>query len=267
MQIGFVDYGLPANTPPLSVTIGELAVWDLSGGMTPAFDESEEGTPSADSTAVGTATAEPPLRPTMATQPTVAAESTASASLTPVVPTVQGVSTLAADFERTRGAAMGQAPLVSGKSGTLSQQQDIVVRANADAGVADFYAIATFVNPTDLSVPSDIGLGFRVQGSTDPGFRFVVTSSGEWYLISPTEDAIASGTAASFDAAPGASNIIEVLAQGSTGLVAVNGTVLQQVDLSALGAAGDLYTGTGFLTGNTMAGRVVPYSEWWIFPL
>ncbi len=266
-QIGFVDRGLPANTPPLSVTIGELMVWDLSAGVTPVFAVSEEGTPTAEPATIGTATAVPPLRPTTAPQPTVASQSTANASLTPVVPTAQGVSTLAAVFERTRSVALGQTPLVSGKSGTLSQQQDIVVRANADASVADFYAIATFVNPTDLSVPSDIGLGFRVQGSTDPGYRFIVASTGEWYLISPTEIAIASGTAPSFDTAPGASNTLEILAQGAAGLVAVNGTVLPQVDLSALMTAGDVYAGTGFLTGNTVAGRAVPYSDWWVYPL
>jgi hypothetical protein len=45
-QIGFVDYGIPANTLPLSVTITELDVWDLSSGMTPVYDWLEdEGTP------------------------------------------------------------------------------------------------------------------------------------------------------------------------------------------------------------------------------
>lgn len=44
-QIGFVDYGVPAGTGPLEVTITELDVWDLSSGMTPAFDSPDEGPP------------------------------------------------------------------------------------------------------------------------------------------------------------------------------------------------------------------------------
>ncbi|HET9662070.1 MAG TPA: hypothetical protein VFP05_17220 [Thermomicrobiales bacterium] len=41
-QIGFVDWGLAANTPPLSVTITDLEVWDLSSGMTPIYDWLDE---------------------------------------------------------------------------------------------------------------------------------------------------------------------------------------------------------------------------------
>jgi hypothetical protein len=43
-QIGYVDWGLPANTGPLSVTITEMDVWDLSSGMTPVFDWLDEPT-------------------------------------------------------------------------------------------------------------------------------------------------------------------------------------------------------------------------------
>jgi hypothetical protein len=43
-QIGYVDWGLPANTGPLSVTITEMDVWDRSSGMTPVFDWLDEPT-------------------------------------------------------------------------------------------------------------------------------------------------------------------------------------------------------------------------------
>lgn len=39
-QIGFVDYGLPVGTAPLAVELTDFAVWDLSAGVTPAWDDS-----------------------------------------------------------------------------------------------------------------------------------------------------------------------------------------------------------------------------------
>lgn len=59
-QIGFVDWGLPAGTPPLSVTITDLAVWDLSAGMTPVYDglENEDNPTPEPSKPLGTETTE-----------------------------------------------------------------------------------------------------------------------------------------------------------------------------------------------------------------
>jgi len=30
-------------------------------------------------------------------------------------------------------------------------------------------------------------------------------------------------------------------------------------------ARGDVYVGTGFFQGDTVAGRVISYSDWWIY--
>ena len=66
--------------------------------------------------------------------------------------------------------------------------------------------------------------------------------------------------------APGAVNTIEILVQGSTGTVAINGVLLPQFDLSTVATRGDIYLGAGFFTGDTVAGRQIPYEQWWVYP-
>jgi hypothetical protein len=54
--------------------------------------------------------------------------------------------------------------------------------------------------------------------------------------------------------------------QGSAGFVAINGVVLRQLDLSGIRDRGDVFIGTGFLTGDTVPDRQVPYQNWWVYP-
>lgn len=83
----------------------------------------------------------------------------------------------------------------------------------------------------------------------------------------PNGALVDSGEAVNFDATPGAANTIEVLAQGGTALIVLNGTVLKQVDLSIAPNPGDIYVGEGFFQGDTVAGRQVPWTNFWVYPL
>ena len=47
----------------------------------------------------------------------------------------------------------------------------------------------------------------------------------------------------------------------------MNGVVLPQVVLSAVMTPGDLLVGTGFMQGDGIDGRTVPYREFWVYPL
>jgi hypothetical protein len=169
-------------------------------------------------------------------------------------------------FDRGRTAAIANQPLASGLSGAFTQEAAAYSYFSPGVSAGDFYALATFTNPTDVATPFDVGMGFRAAAGTDSGLRFVVMSTGDWYLLAPGGATVASGAATNFDAAPGATNTVEVLAQGGVGMIAINGVVLQQVDLSSATAPGDVYIGTGFFQGDTVAGRQVPYSEFWVFP-
>lgn len=172
-------------------------------------------------------------------------------------------------FQQTRVIATALPPIATGLSGTFVQIQDKynVGLPSPDANVADFYTIATFVNPSDLSTPADVGIGFRANLETEIGWQLMLRSNGRWYLLQPGPQPIASGSAPSFDTAPGASNTIELIAQGENGFVAVNGVVLEQLDLSLIPDAGSIYLGTGFIRTDTVPDREVFYRDWWIYPL
>lgn len=184
----------------------------------------------------------------------------------PTLPPVQGSSVVDVVFDRTRQTAVGHPALVAGLSGSFTQEADVYAYAGADVSLGDLYTIVTFVNPADVSAPFDVGIGFRDDRDSEGGLRMVIASDGTWYLQQPGQDAIATGTATGFDATAGASNVIELLVQGATGIAAVNGVVLPQLDLSSVNVRGDVYIGTGFFQGDSVPGRVIPYGEWWIYP-
>lgn len=188
----------------------------------------------------------------------------------PVLPPVDPASGfLGVVFEQARTVATARSPLTVDQSGTFVQIQDQynVELPSPEVVIADFYTIATFVNPTDLSIPADVGVGFRADFDKGIEWQIMLRSNGRWYLLQPGPQPIASGSAESFDTAPGASNTIEVTAQGGHGLIVVNGVVLGQLDLSMLVEPGNIYLGTGFIRADTKPGREVSYRDWWIYPL
>lgn len=239
-EIGFRDETRPDSTATLSISASDFAVWDLSSGTVPALSETS---------AVAT---ELPAAP--------------AASSGPVLPPTAGSSGVELVFDRARTAAVAHPALAAGLSGSFTQESNAYAYAGAGVGLGDFYTIVTFVNPSDVSAPFDVGIGFRDDRDSEGGIRLTISSDGSWYLQQPGQDAIASGAATGFDATAGASNTIELLVQGATGIAAINGVVLPQLDLSSVTNRGDVYIGAGFFQGDTVAGRVIPYNEWWIYP-
>jgi hypothetical protein len=242
-EVEFI-YGIGGTT--LTLETSHFSVWDLSSGAVPAVEDTT----------------------TVATEPAaVALPTTASAVATgPTLPPLLGSSAIDVVFDRTRATALGYPALVSALSGNFTQESDVYAFAPADVTLADFYTVVSFTNPADVSTPFDVGIGFRADQGPDSGLRLTVSADGTWYLQQPGQDAIASGAAMGWNPNPGAVNTIELLAQGPTGIAAVNGVVLPQLDLSLAPARGDIYVGAGFFQGDTVAGRMIPYSQWWIYP-
>ena len=277
-EVGFIQDAdaAPSTVTILPLEVFQFGVWDLSSGQVPNLDEPvETETPVASLPSPTTAslpTLAPP-DPTIPTAPTLAPTvealpTTASTtSGTPNLPPMQSSDVQSVIFDRGRTAAIANQPLVGGNTGVLTQEGNVYSFIPGGISAGDFYALVSFTNPTDAATPFDVGIGFRAGAGSDSGIRFVVMSTGAWYLLVPNGATIASGTATNFDAAPGATNTIEVLAQGGVGMIAINGLVLQQVDLSSASAPGDVYIGTGFFQGDTVAGRQVPYADFWVFPL
>ena len=273
-EVGFLaDDTTSGQSLPISMS--GFSVWDLSSGMYPST--SADMTPTA-----GTQPMQPTAMPTQAALPTQAVPAPTealmpTAALPPAVsPTVTPSTDMRGNvdsngqltqlFNNEKAAAMAGAPIFSGAPGALTQTNTGIALMSAGVAVADFYATATFVNPTDMSTPSDISIGFRDMNDNQE-YRFLVRSDGAWGLAIGTAVPVVQGAVTNFDASPGASNTLEIVANGSTGLLAINGQVVQQVDLSANLNAGDVYVATGMFDSTTVEGRQVPYSNFAVYQL
>ncbi len=238
-QTGFLADD-PDTSNTLRLIISDFSVWDLS----PMLSGDVTGAAETPSTA----------------QPTQA----------PVPPAAGDVASRNLKFQETfdqlRSAAMVARPVASLPPGALQQQSSGISFEPAGVTLMNVYVTATFANPADLSTRSDIALGFRDMND-DTEFRFVVASDGGWGWSIGTGAPIAQGVVTNFDATPGASNTIEVIAQGATGLLAIDGVVVQQVDLSANLNAGDVYVASGMYDTYTVDGRQVPYSGFAVYQL
>ncbi|MCA9859155.1 MAG: hypothetical protein KC438_05500, partial [Thermomicrobiales bacterium] len=225
---GFIA-SIEGETRTLPVTMTSVAIWDLSAGVYPdifGVSDTQTGTdtpPVTESTQI-------PVEPTVAgsTGTTGTTETTAGAG---------GNAMLGPIFNNSRTAALANAPLFSASPSSLVQSATGFRVATAGVAVSDFYATVTFVNPVDMNTRTDIGIGFRdILDNLE--YRFVVRSDGAWALGIGASDPIAQGTVTNFDTTPGASNTLEIIARGTSGMIALNGVVIQEVDLS-----GNLNTG------------------------
>jgi hypothetical protein len=236
-QAGFLADD-PDTSNTLRFLISDFSVWDLP----PMLSGNVTGAVQTPSTAQPTQTPVPP-----------AAGEVASGSLK-----------LQETFDRLRSAAMAEGPVASLPPGILQQQSSGIGFEPAGVTLMNVYVTATFTDPADLSTRSDCSLGFRDMDD-DTEFRFVVASDGGWGWSIGTGAPIERGIVTNFDATPGASNTIEVIAQGAAGLLAIDGVVVQQVDLSANLNAGDVYFASGKYDTYTVDGRQVPYSGFAVY--
>lgn len=265
-EVGFLaDDG--AATTTLPVSLSGFSVYDLSPAAVAAVFGAEATTPVTEPTQAGGFPTAIPAQPTQAPAlPTQVPVQPTQAGVVPTTASAAGDPMLTQIFNQERTAAMASAPIFTSASGTLQQSTTGFGFAPAGVSVTDFYATATFVNPTDLSTRSDVGIGFR-DLNTNTEFRFVVRTDGAWALAVATDAPLVQGTVTNFDATPGASNTLEIIARGATGILVLNGVVIQQVDLSGNLNAGDVYVASGMYASDTVDGRQVPYSNFQVYSL
>lgn len=257
------------ETRTLPVTITSVGIWDMSSGVYPdIFSATETPAAPVQPTQAPLQPTQAPLQPTQAPlQPTQAPIQPTQAGVQPTLPATTGSTgniVLQQAFETERAAALAVQPVAGVPSGTLTQLGDSFNVQLAGVSLLDVYATATFVNPTDMSVNWDIGMGVRDRAD-DTEYRFVVRSDGSWVVTIGTGTVVAEGNVTTFNTAPGGTNTIEFIAQGAVGMIAFNGQALQQVDLSANMAAGDVYIAAGMYISSSVAGRVVPFQNFAVY--
>lgn len=170
-------------------------------------------------------------------------------------------------FEMLRDLAMQNAPVFGPASETLVEGVGTVQGIFPDISTTNSYFRAVFTNPDDLDTPFDVGFGLRhVEGNNQ--IRLIVSSTDEWRLAVGDGNTYQSGKAYGFQSESGEQNLLEVVVNGETGYLAVNGIVVAVLDLSPSLAPGDIWVAAGLNASEIVAGRASTVTDFqiWVLP-
>ncbi|CAN5851007.1 hypothetical protein BH24CHL4_BH24CHL4_17710 [soil metagenome] len=184
----------------------------------------------------------------------------------PETPPTTDSGHLSTTFTSLKNAAIAQPPSAGPTQSTIIQDINAFNLIRSNVSLTDFYATVTFINPSDASLPWDFGLAFRFVDQ-QPEIRFILESSGAWYATIGAGQPFASGTVPSIASGPGQSNTIEMIAQGTVGIAAVNGVVLPQLDLPQPASPGDVVISSDFHPDNVVQLRPVPFQDFQVWDL
>ena len=158
------------------------------------------------------------------------------------------------------------------KSGYLTHNagDDKIVYELISGNLKNFIVEVRFVNPYSASEGTwDVGIIFRATGNGQ--FRLVINSDGDWSLYNIKEDlsvpAIAEGTIPALDTNPDGSNWIRLICQNGWGVFYVNGTIMDELDLSAWMDPGDIWVATGMLKGDEINGKSTVYQDFTVWSI
>ena len=184
------------------------------------------------------------------------------------LPTWPG-SALAQDDDATYlasiiGARDAQTPLSGPASGSLVQQAAFASVEAAGVSVTDFTARVVFQNPDDDSAPWDFGFDFGRSG--DASQRIMIDSTGVWRYSPYPDGASDSGPAPSLDTSPGGSNTLDLVVDGETGILGVNGDYVTSISLPPA-VSSDVFVTSGVYGSTTVDGRELPFDDFTVWAL
>lgn len=164
-----------------------------------------------------------------------------------------------AEFAGYVADTQGVTPLVGPFAGRLvDSATGSVAQAFAGVSLSDFGAVATFVNPDDVSTTTWDG-GIQFRSDLNGVHRMVVRSSGEVFLVLPDGSTTVVGLSTAYDPAPGARNEFQLFVSGDRALFGVNGELSASVVLPSPPIASDVIVGSPFFGEDVVAGRIVSY--------
>jgi serine/threonine-protein kinase len=140
----------------------------------------------------------------------------------------------------------------------------------ASGNQKNFIVEVRFANPFPISEGSwDVGIVFR--STKDGQFRLVIKSDGSWKLYSIEEDvnvpAIAKGKFTALDIKEGGSNWIRLICQDSWGVFYINGTVVDELDLSSWNSSGGIWVATGLIKGDEKNGKSTVFQDFTVWSI
>ncbi|HEY8448390.1 MAG TPA: hypothetical protein VIL01_14920 [Thermomicrobiales bacterium] len=185
---------------------------------------------------------------------------------TPVA-TPAGQVSAAVALARLRNQALSQAQLAGPFAGSVVQNIGTLNGFFAGVNARDFYVRVRFQNPYPAYEHLwDVGIAFR-HTAPDEHYRLVVRSDGTWLLANGAAPAEFFGPVPGLRTGPGQLNIIEMAVIGTTGYLAINGSFITTLDLSARLDAGDVWVGSGFYSDNAIQGVETLFDSFVVWPL
>jgi hypothetical protein len=150
-------------------------------------------------------------------------------------------------------AARDRSPRLAGPfAGQLDLQEDLRTGVQADIVVTDFSTTVTVTNPRGQS-GSEWRVGFAFRGTPDVAQVITIDSGGTWIHQDPSSGTTGAGPLDTFDATPGATNTVDLVVEGATALLGVNGELATTLDLPVPTASGVVLVAGYAPEGGTIA--------------
>ena len=164
----------------------------------------------------------------------------------------------------TATASVANRKLIYGpQAGTLPSSTDKIPEYPVDVNLQDFMLDMTFINPYSASTGSwDYGFYFRY--TSNEVYAIVLMSNKGWILTDNTNNGsktVISGTIPSLNVNAGESNKISFICSGTQGLLYVNDNFISILDLSNLTSTGSITLGSGFYSGDAIAGYSTSFKD------
>lgn len=206
-------------------------------------------------------------------QPTATTPATATPTYTPTetatpAPTVNATAT--ARMEQAI-EAVGESPIFGPSDGELVHADDGFIKADrAGVNIRDFVVGVDVYAPYGSETGNwDIGFLFRHKAANDQ-YRLIIESNGNWQLVNRNgEDStiVDEGTTDVLNTGAGDLNQMALIADGDTGELYINDTLVTELDLSGRTIAGDVFVASAITSGNEIPGEVTRYENFAIWPM
>ncbi len=165
-----------------------------------------------------------------------------------------------------RDAARLQESVFGPERGSLVHDAEQIAFEPAGIDLQNFYVKIRVVAPFDGEEQLwDAGFVFRQGRDTD--WRIAIYSDGRWDLRLGSGDPLDAGEVSGLKIGEGDSNDIELVADGETGYLAVNGDEVAEFDLSRRMITGNLSFGATFINGTFKVGAETPFSRFQVWAL
>ena len=151
------------------------------------------------------------------------------------------------------------------ESGDLVHNSKKITSEYANLDVESFGVHVEFGNPYKATSAAgfDFGILFRLGQATH--FRVIVTSNEAWYLTPGSGDPIDQGSLPNVDTSATGSNSMDLIVDGDTGYLGVNGDFVTKLDLSSTTGKGDVAIGTAFFADNFKDGATTTYKNFTVW--